>query len=372
MEAVGRLAGGVAHDFNNLILAMSLNAELARSTGAREPLDEITAVAERAGQLTRQLLVLSRREALTSRVVDLNHVVTNLVRILRRAIASSIRIDVDTSSQALLVRGDPSQLEQLLMNLCLNARDAMPDGGILSIRTERVPSASRSPSAGRDPPRGSHARLTVSDTGAGIPPEIRDRIFEPFFTTKPPGSGTGLGLATVYGVVEQHNGSVSVRSKPGHGACFEIDLPLHAEIGAVEVVRRREPARGGTETVLVAEDFAHVRRVVVSLLETAGYRVLSAAHGDEALECIREQGDEIALALLDVMMPFKTGPEVAALAIKTHPKMRILFTSGYSEAAPSLSSVPEERLLRKPYERDDLLRRIRRMLDEPIVTSPSA
>jgi len=365
MEAFGRLAGGVAHDFNNLLLAIGLNAELARRSGDPEPLDEIAAVTERAAQLTRQLLVFSRRERLTTQVVDLSRMVTSLVRMLRRAIASSIRIDVEMPSKPMLVRGDPSQLEQLLMNLCLNARDAMPDGGVLSIRTERIASAPRGASAARDAPAGPRARLTVSDTGAGIPPEIRDRIFEPFFTTKPPGSGTGLGLSTVYGIVEQHHGSVSVESEPGRGACFEIDLPMSEAIGEVEACRQQDPVRGGTETVLVAEDFEHVRRVVVSLLEAAGYRVLSAAHGDEALKCIGERGGEIALALLDIMMPFKTGLEVAALAVQAYPNMRILFTSGYSEASPSLSNVPEERLLRKPYERDELLRRIRRVLDDP-------
>lgn len=364
MEAVGRLAGGLAHDLNNLLLAIGLNAELARR-GAREPLDEIAAAVERAAQLTRQLLLFSRREPLTIQAVDLNHVVTSLIRILRRAIASSIHINVETPSEPMLVRGDPSQLEQLLMNLCLNARDAMPDGGVLTIRTERGACTPRSASAARDTPPSSRARLTVSDTGAGIAPEIRDRIFEPFFTTKPPGAGTGLGLSTVYRIVEQHHGSVSVQSEPGRGACFEIDLPMSQEVGAVEVLRQQEPVRGGTETVLVAEDFEHVRRVVVSLLEAAGYRVLSAAHGDEALKCIRERGGEISLALLDVMMPFKTGPEVAELALQTHPSLRVLFTSGYSEATPSLSNIPQERLLRKPYERDDLVRRIRRVLDEP-------
>lgn len=365
MEAIGRLAGGVAHDFNNLILAIGLNAELARRNGGRDPLDEIQMAVERAAQLTHQLLLFSRREPVTAQTLDLNRVVTDLVRMLRRAIASSIRIDVEISSEPLFVRADPSQLEQVLMNLCLNARDAMPHGGVLCIRTERVAPESRRAGASRDKPPGSYARLTVSDTGVGIAPEIRDRIFDPFFTTKPAGSGTGLGLSTVYGIVEQHHGTVAVRSEPGRGARFEIELPMTEQKEAAAELHREEPVRGGSETLLVAEDFENVRHVVVALLEAAGYRVLSAVHGDDALARIREHGDEIALAILDVMMPFKTGPEVAALAAATHPKLRFLFTSGYNDVPLSLSHVPKGRLLQKPYVRDDLLRRVRRALDEP-------
>jgi PAS domain S-box-containing protein len=365
MEAVGQLAGGVAHDFNNLILVISLSAELARRGGDRPELQEIQVAAERGAELTRQLLLFSRREPVKAQTVDLNQLVTGLLRMLGRALPSSIRIDLEVPGEAIFVRADPSQLEQVLMNLCLNARDAMPDGGVLSIRTERV-----APDAGRagvspDAPPGPSVRLTVADTGTGIAPEIRDRIFDPFFTTKSAGSGTGLGLSTVYGIVEQHGGKVRVWSEPGHGARFEVDLLASEPQDAPPAPRPDEPVRGGSETLLVAEDFENVRRVVVTVLEAAGYRVLTAAHGDAALACIHERGDEIALALLDVMMPFKTGPEVAALASETHPNVRFLFTSGYSDVPMSLSRVPEGRLLRKPYVPDDLLRRVRRALDEP-------
>lgn len=365
MEAIGRLAGGVAHDFNNLILAISLNAEVARRMGDPTALDEIQRATERAARLTHQLLLFSRREPVQARAVDLNRVVADLVGMLRRTIASSIRIDVETPGEPLIVRADPTQLEQVLMNLCLNARDAMPGGGVLSIRTEPVKPESSRMETGTEAHPGSQARLTVSDTGSGIAPEIRDRIFDPFFTTKPPGSGTGLGLSTVYGIVEQHGGVVAVHSEPGRGARFEVLLPMEEQDRAAEALRQEEPVRGGTETLLVAEDFDNVRKVVVALLEAAGYRVLPAVHGDEALAILRERGNEIALALLDVMMPFKTGPEVAALSAETHPKLRVLFTSGYSDAPQSLSRIPEERLLRKPYAPDELLRRIRGALDEP-------
>lgn len=365
MEAIGRLAGGVAHDFNNLILAIGLNTELARRSENPEALDEIRTATDRAAQLTRQLLLFSRREPLTANVVDLNRAVADIVRMLRRAIASSIRIDVEIPDEPSFVRADPSQLEQVLLNLCLNARDAMPAGGTLLIRTERLPADAERAAASPDRAACAYARLIVSDTGAGIAPEIRDRIFDPFFTTKPAGSGTGLGLSTVYGIVEQHHGTIAVTSEPGHGARFEIDLPTAEEPGVPRAARQEEPVRGGSETLLVAEDYENVRHVVVALLEAAGYRVLTAEHGDDALARISEHGDEIALALLDVMMPFKTGPDVAALAHETHPNMRFLFTSGYADASGAVSSIPGGLLLHKPYVRDDLLRRVRHALDEP-------
>ena len=365
MEAVGRLAGGVAHDFNNLILAIGLNAELARRPGNLRALDEIGTATERAAQLTRQLLLFSRREPLAADVVDLNRVVADIVQMLRRAIASSIRIDVEIPQQPAFVRADPSQLEQVLLNLCLNARDAMPDGGTLLIRTERLRTGDEHATANPDPTAGRYARLVVSDTGTGIAPEIRDRIFDPFFTTKPAGSGTGLGLSTVYGIVEQHHGTITVTSEPDHGTRFEIDLPMAEELGVPREKKKEERVLGGSETLLVAEDYENVRRAVVALLEAAGYKVLVAEHGDDALARIREHGSAIALALLDVMMPFKSGPEVAALAREAHPKMRFLFTSGYADISGPLSSIPEEVLLRKPYVRDDLLRRVRHALDQP-------
>jgi PAS domain S-box-containing protein len=365
MEAVGRLAGGVAHDFNNLILAIGLNAELARRPGHPRALDEITAATERAAQLTRQLLLFSRREPLTADVVDLNRVVAEIAQMLRRAIASSIRIDVEVPEQPAFVRADPSQLEQVLLNLCLNARDAMPGGGALLIRTECLRAGDEHATANPDPTAGRYARLVVSDTGTGIAPEIRDRIFDPFFTTKPAGSGTGLGLSTVYGIVEQHHGTITVTSDPGHGTRFEIDLPMAEEPGTPrEEKKEEEPVVGGTETLLVAEDYVNVRRAVVALLEAAGYKVLTAEHGDDALARIREHGSAIALALLDVMMPFKSGPEVAALAREAHPDMRFLFTSGYADITGPLSSIPDDLVLRKPYVRDELLRRVRHALDD--------
>ena len=369
MEAVGRLAGGVAHDFNNLILAISLSAEIARRTGGSASLEDIRMATERAARLTRQLLLFSRKAPIKPRAVDLNLAAADLVRILRYTIPSSIRVDLDLEGETLFVHADPSQLEQVLMNLCLNARDAMPDGGILSIRTERVSGVRSGPDP--DGPLGSYAKLTVSDTGTGISPEIRDHIFDPFFTTKAAGAGTGLGLSTVYGIVEQHRGSVAVQSEPGRGACFEIRLPTSDQHDDTPASSREEVVRGGSETLLVADDFDNVRHVVVGLLQAAGYRVLTAVHGNDALARLREQGDEISLALLDVMMPFKTGPEVAALAAKSHPKLRFLFTTGYNDERLSTSRIPEGRLLRKPYAPDDLLRRIRRALDEPASSGPS-
>jgi CheY-like chemotaxis protein len=206
----------------------------------------------------------------------------------------------------------------------------------------------------------------------GIAPEARDHLFEPFFTTKLAGSGTGLGLSTVYGIVEQHRGTISVSSEPGRGTSFQIDLPMTEQPRVKEHEEREEPVRGGTETLLVAEDFENVRRIVVTLLEGAGYRVFTAAHGDEALARLNEQGGEIDLALLDVVMPLRSGPEVATLAARAHPGLRVLFTSGFTDTPASLAAIPEGRLLRKPYVRDDLLRRVRRALDEPAETPPAS
>ncbi len=368
MESIGRLAGGVAHDFNNLILAIQMNAELAAQTAdaaqRKEHLEEIKSCAMRAGELTKQMLLLGRKQP--SRVVptDVGALIDEMLRMLRRTIPASVRVEFRDAAAGARALVDRAQLEQVLLNLCLNARDAMPGGGVLTIAVERMQmgEGARRVEASLEP--GSYVVMSVCDTGTGMTPEVADRAFEPFFTTKPPGAGTGLGLSIVYGIVKQHHGAVRVESQQGHGTSIRIYLPqtdADAEVVA-EPTAVREPKRGANETILVAEDFEPVRRVVVKLLEGAGYRVIVARDGGEALDAIRAHGHEIALALLDVVMPVRTGLEVAELATALYPGLRVLFTSGYNQIAHSEAVIPDERLLRKPYVPADLLARVRREL----------
>ena len=367
MDAVGRLAGGIAHDFNNLLLAIDLNLDLmmrAHDPHKREQYaSEARRATQRAADLTRQLLALGRKSQPSFVTLDLNAVVNGMLTLLRRLIAEDIEIAFEPDPALPAVRADAAQLEQVVLNLCLNARDAMPDGGRLSLvtRATAVPVTREGARSAGESPR---VALRVSDSGVGMTLEVRERAFEPFFTTKGAGKGTGLGLATVYGIVEQHGGIIRVDSEPGHGAAFEVLLPVGHGVPEQPSQRPRQHVLGGSETILVAEDEAGVRDAGVSVLESAGSRVIVAVDGEEALARFEQHPSEIALALLDVVMPRLGGPSVA-LSLRTHaPGLPIILTSGYDQAAEvAVGSVPHALRLDKPYAAEALLRCVRSALD---------
>ncbi|MFT3916341.1 MAG: PocR ligand-binding domain-containing protein [Anaeromyxobacteraceae bacterium] len=374
MEAVGRLAGGVAHDFNNILQVISGHAGLmqvdeALTAEQREDVDNILSAAEKAAQLTRGLLAFGRRQVLTFAPVDLDELIAGLERLLARTIGEDIEFVTRPSPDRLLIHGDRGQIEQVLVNLVTNARDAMPRGGRICIETalqvvedsaERVP--------GQAAP-GRHAVVTVSDDGCGMDAETRKKIFEPFFTTKEVGKGTGLGMAIVYGIVNQHQGTIHVYSEPGQGTTVRVSFPLHdkAPLRAREPQPELVPARGGTETVLLAEDDPDVRAFVVSLLRRQGYTVIQAVDGQDAVDKFSAAMDAIALVLLDVIMPRKNGREAFAEISRLRPGVKVLYASGYTADFIQSRGVSEEgiELVMKPVQPAVLVRKVREILDRP-------
>ena len=367
MEAVGRLAGGIAHDFNNLLTAIRGYGDLvleALSPGdpLRRDIEQIGEAARRASELTGQLLAFSRRQVQQRRVLELNSVVFGLDKMLRRVIGEDLELRTRLDPSCGAVSADPGQLEQVLVNLAVNARDAMPMGGCLSLETSHIdPEAA----AAAGLPPGSYACLLVRDTGLGMDEETRSRIFEPFFTTKPPGKGTGLGLSTVYGIVQQSGGHIQVESSPKAGATFRIflphvDLPLEAPVSA-----DRSTKGEGSETVLLVEDEDAVRRLVRRVLEDAGYRVLEAQSPAQALRICQHHREPIELMLTDVVMPFMSGRELASRTAVLRPQMRVLYVSGYMEDVMAHHGVlePEIAFLGKPFGPEELTRKVREVLD---------
>ncbi|MFL5494728.1 MAG: response regulator [Gemmatimonadales bacterium] len=369
MEAVGTLAGGVAHDFNNLLAVIKSSVDLASIEpevhGAlREELTRIDAAVDRAAALTRQLLAFGRKQVLEPLVVDLNGLVTRTVAMLERIIGSDVELVLRQTSSPTTALVDPGQVEQILMNLCVNARDAMPRGGELAILTQRVTLDQEFCAAHPWARQGDFIGLTVSDSGMGMDPATQARIFEPFFTTKEMGRGTGLGLAVVYGIVKQHAGLIHVYSEPGKGTAFRVYLPFHGE---APVALASEPAReivGGNETILLSEDDASVRATTTRLLERLGYQVVAVPNGEDALRTLAERGEAIHLAVLDVLMPGIGGQQVFEQAHLRYPKLRFMFTSGYvpgtSQLEPLRSFAAE--VLPKPYGMQSLARAVRKAL----------
>jgi CheY-like chemotaxis protein len=373
MEAVGRLAGGVAHDFNNLLTAIIGYADLLRQRfahepSARQPAELIHQAGEQAAGLTRQLLAFSRKQLLQPRVIDLNTIITNLQRLLQRIIGEHIEIRTAPDAAQACVKADPGQIEQVIVNLGVNARDAMPRGGRLVIRTVNVEFHETDPATGLPP--GEYVALEVTDTGEGMDAETKSRIFEPFFTTKGPGKGTGLGLATVYGIVKQSQGGIAVDSEPGRGTTFRIYLPReHAPADAPETALALAPRTGQSELILVVEDEEIVRELVCEVLKGHGYRVLGADSGSEALRLLREEARDIDLLISDVVMPEMNGADVARRVREVSPQVGVLFVSGYSEsdmADQGLEALSFQ-VLQKPFTPAVLARKVREILDAPQV-----
>ena len=370
MEAVGRLAGGIAHDFNNLLQVIFGHLDLLQnailpSDPNREELEGIRISAKRAAELTRQLLAFGRRQVIQPTTIHLNELVQSILKMIRRVIGEDIELRVHTNTDTETVYADRSQIEQVLMNLCVNARDAMPNGGILSIETCPI---TLDTEFCLDHPwalPGEYALLTVEDTGCGMDAATLAQVFDPFFTTKGLGHGTGLGLATVYGIVKQHNGLIHVYSEPKKGSIFKVYIPRNkGKVTDVETCTN-ESLPDGKETILVAEDEKAVRDLLRRMLESAGYTVLAAHDGEEALRVFADHADTIRLAILDIIMPKLGGQEVMAHIKAVSPHMRFLFSSGYSENAIHTNFVIEEglHLIIKPYNRSRLLQNVRRILD---------
>ena len=374
MDAVGQLAGGIAHDFNNLVLAVLGNAEFAlrglRSDqdDIRTHLEEIERAGQRAAALTRQLLAFSRRTPLSVQGLDPNALIENLLKMLRRLIPEDIRLVWRPGEGVPPVAADSGQLEQVLMNLCVNARDAMPGGGELTIETRVAAPGERVATPGEQLPPEGEVVLVVADTGCGMDPAVKERIFEPFFSTKGPSKGTGLGLATVYAIVKRHGGRIDVTSEVDGGTVCKVFLPA-ARLGASSAVGSSEPQRPsggrGGATVLIAEDEELVRNVLVRMFERAGYRVLAATNGREAVTLLEQHRDEVRFALLDVVMPELSGPEAYERLVLLRPDLPALFISGYADDSRAATRIPPGvRLLEKPVSADVLLGAVETLLAE--------
>jgi PAS domain S-box-containing protein len=398
MEAVGQLAGGVAHDFNNLLMLIqahneNLRERFAADDPARKDASEIENAVTRAASLTAQLLAFSRKQVLRPKVLDLNVVLADVSEMLHRLIGENIEVKIVPGRSLGRIKTDPSQMEQVILNLAVNSRDAMPDGGKLTIETCNVQLDDNGSRIHDGAPAGKYVLLSVSDTGIGMDRETRAHIFEPFFTTKEPGKGTGLGLATVYGVVKHSDGWIWVDSEPGRGTTFNIHLPrveespvegrggedLEVEESLVSQSRLEEPKRQqqlagkpalsampkGTETVLVVEDQDGIRDIVRESLRRNGYKVLIAVDGNEALKMADAYPDPIHLLVTDLVMPNIGGRELAQRLTPLRPGMKVLFMSGYSESSALDDEDADATILQKPFSLDALVRNVRRVLDEP-------
>ena len=372
MEAVGQLAGGVAHDFNNMLTAINGYSELVfQKLRAGDPLRrdiiEIRKAGERAASLTRQLLAFSRKQVLQPKVIGLNSVVAEMEKMLRRLIGEDIELRTVLRAELGSIKADPGQIEQVIMNLAVNARDAMPDGGTLTIETQRVDLDEEYARQHVSVKSGPYIMMAVSDTGSGMDEQTQKRIFEPFFTTKRTGEGTGLGLSTVYGIVKQSGGNIWVYSEVGRGTTFKIYLP-RIDKSAQEYKRRYEPDGflKGTETILLAEDEEMLRKLACEVLKMHGYQVLEASNGGTALlACERHQGP-IHLLISDIIMPEMNGDELAVRLGQIRPEMKVLYISGYTDDAIAHHGILDSAIafLQKPFTTKNLLRKVREVLDQ--------
>jgi hypothetical protein len=374
LETVGRLAGGVAHDFNNLLavigsFASIVRDDLADHEAAQKDLDVILDATRRAASLTNQLLAFSRRQIQELQLVGINRIVDELDKILRRLIGEDVELVAVTAKDLGMVKADPSQIEQVLMNLAVNARDAMPRGGRLTIETKNVTFSRPHESPGAEViPAGQYVVLSVTDTGTGMDEATRRRIFEPFFTTKEPGKGTGMGLSTVYGIVKQSGGHIEVSSQPSSGARFDVYLPrVSAESEKPRRLRALTRPDGGTETVLLVEDDDLVRKAARRILETDGYQVLEAANGADALALAEGFRGTIDLLLTDVVMPRMNGRDLATALRGVRPTIKVIYVSGYAGGLIDSDDPSERRAhLRKPFSPAALLGKVRGQLDDDV------
>jgi signal transduction histidine kinase/ActR/RegA family two-component response regulator len=372
MEAVGRLGGGIAHDFNNLLTVIRGNTELlleeATTAHLRAEVDEIRKAADRATELTTQLLAFSRQQVLAPKVLELNAVISNMEGFLRRLLGEDVELSTRSQPGLGRVKADPGQVEQVIMNLAVNARDAMPQGGRLSVALDNVHLDQKYAREHPDVAPGNYVRMQVTDSGVGMDQATCSRIFEPFFTTKPAGQGTGLGLSTVYGIVQQSGGHIRVGSEIGKGTTFEIYLPQVTE-PAAKIAQRpgdRDIPRG-TETVLLVEDENGVRELVNQILVKHGYKVISAAEGEEALLICANTTQPPDLLLTDVVLKSMNGGELAQLLMARYPNLKVLYMSGYSDDAVEHRGVFSDNsaFLQKPFSTRALMQKIREVLDAP-------
>ena len=368
-EAIGRLAGGIAHDFNNTIGAVMGWAEMGcdetqPGSRLRDRFEKIRDQAVWAGKLTSQLLTFARRQVLQPRGVNLNTLINEGMKLLHRIIGEHLEVRVLTHPKLELTLVDPTQVEQALMNLCLNARDAMPEGGILTIETQNVEIGEeycRHHPSGKP---GRYVMLSVSDTGVGMDKETLDQVFEPFFTTKELGRGTGLGLATVYGAVKQHEGFIYAYSEPGSGTVFRLYFPVLVGAAEPREIQVEEPPQKGTGTVLLADDYEGIRESTREMLLALGYEVIAARDGLEAVQLFKKNADQIDLVLLDVVLPSHSGPEVYSQICAIRPGTKVIFASGYTAENTLLKSAIQKGItvLQKPFSMSSLSRAIRDVL----------
>jgi len=371
MDAIGQMAGGIAHDFNNILTAIISYAGISKHLIADEHpiyerLEGIEDAVKRAANLTRQLLAFASRQSTSSQAVNLNQLTINISRLLRRLISADIELVTDLAMDLAIIQADSGQLEQVLVNLVVNARDAMPDGGTLTIKTSNVNLDEDDARKYLDIVPGDYILLSVTDTGIGMSGELLSHIFEPFFTTKEKDKGTGLGLATCYGIVKQSNGAMIVNSTVGAGSCFDIYLPCTMEDDDKRplIPQKKRPSTGA-ETILFAEDEEDVRLLVTDILRQQGYTVLHAQNGEEALALVQNNAEEIDLLLSDVIMPKMGGIELAQAIQELNPSCKILFISGYSEDAQAMRSTANTDILflKKPFSPTLLAEKVREVLE---------
>jgi len=373
MEAIGQLAGGVAHDFNNLLIVISgYSNNLLESIGTESEyyknVQQISKAAERAASLTRQLLAFSRKQILQPKLIDLNALIHDMEKMLKRLIGENITFTANLDSGIGNILADPGQTEQVIMNLVVNARDAMPDGGQLQISTGQLTLSERDSSKYKNAPAGDYIYLKIKDTGIGMPDEVRERIFEPFYTTKEQGKGTGLGLSTVYGIIEQSGCYIMVESKKNKGTCFNILIPkvtIDIEKSDQEEQQKIIKNIHGSETILVVEDEEQVRELVTEMLETYGYKILEAFNGREAIDIYNKNRNQISLILTDVVMPEMGGKKLIQSLDNFKPGTRVLYMSGYTDNAIDEQGIldPGTQFIQKPFSPADLLLKVRKVLD---------